>query len=141
MSAEIDVQTPVGQLTGAESSGSLSMTVTDGPKGPRRSHPRSPAHQRGDLLPGWRLRVSIDGEHCLLTRGDFVSIPAGAEHSYAMEARLSRFVSVYGRAGVERLHEITGQISEHRILPEQAEPIDRDRLSAAAAQLDIVFVG
>jgi hypothetical protein len=85
----------------------------------------------------------MEGEEHLLTRGDFISIPAGAEHTYAMDAHLTRFTSMYGPAGVERFHEVAGEIAEQRIFPEHAEPVDRDRIAAAAtdAGLDIAFVG
>jgi quercetin 2,3-dioxygenase len=88
-----------------------------------------------------RLRVTADGEEHLLARGDFMSIPAGVEHSYAMEAHLTRFATMYGPAGPERLHEVAGLVAEHRIFPEQAEPVDRGRLMDAASELDIAFVG
>jgi hypothetical protein len=58
-----------------------------------------------------------------------------------MEAHLTRFASMYGPAGVERLHEVAGAVASERIFPERAEPVDRDRLSASAAELDIAFVG
>jgi hypothetical protein len=48
---------------------------------------------------------------------------------------------MYGPAGVERLHEVAGAVASERIFPERAEPVDRDRLSASAAELDIAFVG
>ena len=70
-----------------------------------------------------------------------MSIPAGVEHTYAMEAHLTRFATMYGPAGLERLHEVAGAVAEERIFPERAEPVDRDRLTAAAAELDIAFVG
>ena len=58
-----------------------------------------------------------------------------------MEAHLTRFASMYGPAGLERFHELAGEVAEQRIFPEQAGPADRDRLAAAAAELDIAFVG
>ena len=128
-------------LTGAESGRELGMTVTEGPKGAALpSHVHARTHEAIYCLEG-RLRVSADGEEHILTRGDFVSIPAGVEHTYAMEAHLTRFASMFGPAGPERLHEIAGQVAEQRVFPEQAEPVDRDRLAAAAAELDITFVG
>jgi len=77
----------------------------------------------------------------VLTRGDFMSIPAGVEHTYAMEAHLTRFATMYGPAGPERFHELAGAVAEEQIFPEQAEPVERDRLAAAASELDIAFVG
>ena len=85
--------------------------------------------------------MTVEGDEHLLTRGDFVSIPAGAEHTYAMDAHLTRFASMYGPAGLERFHEVAGQVAEQRIFPEQADPVDRDRVAAAAAELDIAFAG
>jgi hypothetical protein len=70
-----------------------------------------------------------------------MSIPAGVEHTYAMEAHLTRFATMYGPAGLERFHEVAGSVASERIFPERSEPVDRDRLAAAAAELDIAFVG
>jgi quercetin dioxygenase-like cupin family protein len=128
-------------MTSAESGGELGMTVTEGPAGPAiPAHAHARTYEAIFCLDG-RLRLSIEGDEHLLTRGDFVSIPVGAEHSYAMEANFTRFVSMYGPAGLERLHEVAGLVAEQRIFPEQAEPVDRDRLATAAAELDIAFVG
>ena len=128
-------------MTGAESDGRLGMTVTEGAKGPAApAHVHARTHEAVYCLDG-RLRVSVDGADHLLTGGDFMSIPAGVEHTYAMEAHLTRFASIFGPAGPERLHEIAGQVAEQRVFPEQAEPVDRDRLAAAAAELDLTFVG
>jgi len=128
-------------MTGAESGGELGMTVTEGPTGPPiPAHAHARTYEAIYCLDG-RLRLSVEGDEHLLTRGDFASIPVGAEHSYAMEANFTRFVSMYGPAGPERLHEVAGQAAEQRIFPEQAGPVDRDRLAAAATDLDIAFVG
>jgi quercetin 2,3-dioxygenase len=128
-------------MTGAEAGGKLGMTVTEGPKRPAIPiHVHERTYEAIYCLEG-RLRVNVEGEEHLLTRGDFVSIPAGREHTYAIEAHLTRFASMYGPAGVERFHEVAGQVAEHRIFPEHAEPFDSDRLVKAAAELDIVFVG
>jgi quercetin 2,3-dioxygenase len=86
-----------------------------------------------------RLRVTVDGEDHLLTRGDFISIPAGHDHTYAMEAHLTRFASMYGPAGVERFHEVAGEVAQERIFPEEAPGVDSERLAAAASELDITF--
>lgn len=128
-------------LTGAESNGSLGIAVTEGP-----SASAVPAHvHRGTYeaiycLEG-RLRVSVEGEEHLLTRGDFVSIPAGSEHSYAMEAHLTRFASIYGPAGPERLFEMAGQIAQERIFPGQPPAVDHARLDEAAKKVDVELTG
>jgi quercetin dioxygenase-like cupin family protein len=127
-------------MTGAESGGALGMTVTEGPRGPfTPAHTHARTHEAIYCLDG-RLRVTLDSDEYLLTRGDFVSIPAGVEHAYAMEGHLTRFASMVAPAGVERFFEVAGTISEQRIFPEQPAPVDPERLAAAAAELDIAFV-
>jgi quercetin 2,3-dioxygenase len=127
-------------MTGAESGGRLGMTVTEGPRGAAiPTHVHTQTYEAIYCLDG-RLRVNAEGEEHLLTRGDFMSIPAGVEHTFAMEAHLTRFATMYGPAGLERLHEVAGAAAEQPIFPERAEPVDRDRLAAAAAELDIAFV-
>ena len=70
-----------------------------------------------------------------------MSIPAGVEHTYAMEAPPDP-VRHHARPGwVECFHEVAGLVAEERIFPERGEPVDRDRLAAAASELDIAFVG
>jgi quercetin dioxygenase-like cupin family protein len=128
-------------MTGAESGGALGMVVIEGPKGePTPAHVHDRTHEGIYCLEG-RLRVALDGEEHLLTRGDFVSIPSGVEHSYAMESHLTRFVSMVGPAGPERLYELAGAVAEQRIFPERATPVDHDRLESAAAAVDVKFVG
>lgn len=127
-------------LTGAQSEGRMAMTVTEGPKGPP-----TPAHVHERTYEGiycldGRMRVTTAGETHELTCGDFVSIPAGVEHSYQCDANLTRFASMVAPAGIERFFELAGQVAEQRIFPARAEPADPDRLAAAAAELDVVLV-
>jgi quercetin 2,3-dioxygenase len=129
-------------LTGDESGGALGMTVSEGPRSGganAHAHAHERTHEAIFVLDG-RLRVRADGEEYLLTRGDFFSVPPGVEHSYALEGHLTRFITIYGPAGPERLHELAGVVSEQRIFPAQATPVDEDRLAAAAAELDIAWV-
>ena len=68
-------------LTGAESNGKVGITVTEGPKGPPiPAHAHQNTYESIYCLEG-RLSVSAGGKQHLLTRGDFMSIPAGVEHS------------------------------------------------------------
>jgi quercetin dioxygenase-like cupin family protein len=125
-------------MTGAESGGALGMTLTEGPRGEL-----FPAHHHASTYEGiycldGRVRLTVGEEEHLLTRGDFASIPAGVPHTIALEGHLTRYVSMYGPAGPERLAELAGEASEHRIFPERGEPADPGRLAAAAAELDIV---
>lgn len=128
-------------MTGAESGGQLGMTVTEGSRGRSfPAHVHEHTHEAIYVLDG-RLRVTADGVEHLLTAGDFVSLPAGVEHAYAMEAHLTRFATMYGSAGLERLHEVAGEVAAERIFPQEADRADRDRLATAVAELDIALAG
>jgi quercetin 2,3-dioxygenase len=127
-------------LTGAESSGALGMTVTEGPRAsavPPHSHAST---YEGIYVLDGRLKMTADGEEHVLIRGDFMSLPVGVEHAVVCDAHLTRFVTMYGPAGPERLYEIAGKVAEQRIFPETAA-VDEARLEAAAGELDIVFAG
>jgi quercetin dioxygenase-like cupin family protein len=126
-------------LTGSESGGALGMVVVEGPKGallPAHVHERT--HEAIYCTEG-RLRVTLDGEEHLLTRGDMVSVPSGVEHSHVMDAHYTQFVSMVGPAGPERLFELVGAVAEQRIFPDHADAIDTDRLRAAAGELDLTL--
>ena len=128
-------------LTGAESNGALGMTVTEGPRGtsvPAHAHERT---YEGIYVLDGRLKVTADGEEHVLVRGDFMSVPTGVGHQVVCDAHLTRFVSMYGPAGPERLYEIAGEVAEQSIFPDTAEPADEARLEEAAAELDVAFGG
>ncbi len=126
-------------MTGAESGGALGMTVTEGPRGDAQPvHVHRSTYEGVYCLEG-RVRVSAGGEEWVLTRGDFASIPAGVEHTIALDGHLTRYVSMYGPAGPERLFELAGQVAEHRIFPESAGVVDGGALAAASDELDIDF--
>ena len=125
----------------AESNGALGMTVTEGPRGTAVvAHAHEHTYEGIYVLDG-RLRVNVEGEEHVLIRGDFVSLPAGVEHAVVCDAQLTRFVTMYGPAGPERLYEIAGEVAEQAIFPERAAPADEGRLAVAAAELDITFAG
>ena len=126
-------------LTGAESGGRLAVTVTEGPKRPpipRHVHERT--HECVLCLEG-RMRIVAGGEEHRLIRGDFVSIPPGTEHTYALESDFTRFVTMTAPTGTERLHEVAGDVAEQRIFPPAAALPDLGRLRVAAEELDIVW--
>jgi quercetin 2,3-dioxygenase len=128
-------------LTGDECNGALGMTVTEGPKGtavPAHAHERT---YEGMYVLDGRLRVNVDGDEHLLIRGDFMSLPVGVEHAVVCDAQLTRFVTMYGPAGPERLYEVAGEVAEQAIFPEEVTPADERRLAAAPAELDITFAG
>ncbi|MFZ0090923.1 MAG: quercetin 2,3-dioxygenase [Solirubrobacteraceae bacterium] len=128
-------------LTGAESNGALGITVTEGPRATGTpAHAHEHTHEAIFCLEG-RLRLRADGEEHVLTRGDFFSVPAGVEHACTLEGHLTRFLTMHGPAGPERLHELAGVVSEQRIFPAAPTPVDADRLSAACDELDIVLAG
>lgn len=127
-------------LTGAQSSGRMAMTVTEGARGPGfPSHVHEHTYEGIFCLDG-RMRVTTAGEVHELIRGDFVNIPAGVEHDYALDANFTRFATITAPAGTELLYELAGEPAEQRIFPPQADPPDLDRLIAATADIDIEFV-
>jgi len=132
-------QTTFQVMTGAESNGSLGMTVTEGPKGSVPAHLHETTYEAIFCLDG-RLRVTADGEDYLLTRGDFFSVPAGVEHSLVLESHLTRWATMYGPAGPERFYELAGTVCDERIFPDAAASVDADRVAAACDQLDIKLV-
>jgi quercetin 2,3-dioxygenase len=120
-------------VTSAESDGALSMVTVEGPAGatfPRHVHART--HETIHVLDG-RLRVSLDGEEHVLTRGDLASVPAGCEHSYSFDSAVARAVIVNAPGGLERLFATT---TEDPIFDPDAALPD---LTALAADLDITF--
>jgi hypothetical protein len=70
-----------------------------------------------------------------------MSVPMGVSHDLVCEAHLTRFVTMYGPAGPERLYEIAGEAAEQRIFPETAGPVDDARLDRVAGPLDVTFAG
>ena len=126
-------------MTGAESGGALGMTVIEGPRGePLPVHRHGSTHEAIYCLEG-RMRVTAGGEEHLLTRGDFFSIPAGVDHTIALDGHLTRYASMYGPAGPERLFELAGVVADHRIFPEHAAAVDLGRLREAGSAVDVVF--
>jgi hypothetical protein len=75
----------------------------------------------------------------LLAQGDFANVPPGAVHSIRFERSLSRYATMNAPAGIERLHELAGQVAEQRIFAPAPLPAAAAGLAAAADQLDIVF--
>jgi quercetin 2,3-dioxygenase len=127
-------------MRGAETDDAVSMTVTEGAApAAMPTHVHKSSYEAIYCLDG-RLRVSAGGREHLLTRGDFISIPAGTEHSYALEGYFTRFATMYAPAGIERFFELAGELTEQAIFAEQAAPADSERLAAAVAELDIELV-
>jgi quercetin dioxygenase-like cupin family protein len=132
-------QTTFQLMTGAESGGLLGMTATEGPRGAVPAHVHEKTCEAIYCLDG-RLRVTADGEEHLLTRGDFVNLPAGVEHALALDSHLTRWVTMYGPAGPERFYELAGEVCEERIFPEDAPAVDNERIAAAGVEVDVRLV-
>jgi quercetin dioxygenase-like cupin family protein len=128
-------------MRGAETGDAVSMTVTEGAApASMPSHAHARTHEAIYCLDG-RLRVTAAGQAHVLTRGDFMSIPAGTKHSYALEAYFTRFATMYAPAGIERFFELAGELTEQAIFAEAPAAADPDRLAAAATELDIELAG
>lgn len=126
-------------VPGSQTRGRTAMTITEGGAGePVPSHVHENTHEAIYCLDG-RMRVWTNGEQHDLLQGDFVSIPKGVEHRYALDSALTRFATMVAPAGIERLHELAGVAAEHQVFPRAAEPVDQGRLAEAAGEIDIVL--
>ena len=85
-----------------------------------------------------RLRVTLDGEEHVLTRGDTASIPAGTEHAYAGDGHYTKVLTMGTPGGLERLIATAGSPTEEHVFG-PAGGADLDALRAAAAEVDVVF--
>jgi quercetin dioxygenase-like cupin family protein len=122
-----------------ETAGRMGMTIVEGPKGslvPAHSHVQTA--EAIYCLSGL-LTLTLDGTEYLLAQGDFANVPPGAVHSIRFERSLSRYATMNAPAGIERLHELAGQVAEQRIFAPAPLPAAAAGLAAAADQLDIVF--
>ena len=115
-----------------------------GPAGPGDPGPRPRALLRGDLLPRRPAAGDVEGvEHLLDPAATSSASRPGTEHTYAMEAHLTRFASMFGPAGARAAcFEVAGEVAAAADLPRAgARRSIRDRLAAAGAELDITFAG
>jgi quercetin 2,3-dioxygenase len=67
-----------------------------------------------------RLRVVLDGDEHVLTRGDVASIPAGTEHSYGADAHYTKVLTMSAPDGLERLIAIAGMPTQEHIFASEA---------------------
>lgn len=127
-------------MTAAETAGKVSMFTVEAPKGwrfPTHAHERT--HEAIFVLEG-RLRVWLDGEEYLLTRGDCASIPACCEHTYASESHYTNWVDMTSPARVEEIFSRAGKATEEHVFPEsQPGGFDLDRLRELPGVLDVVW--
>ena len=87
-----------------------------------------------------RIRLSLDGEEHVLTRGDTASIPAGAVHSYAGDGHYTKVLTMSAPGGLERLIAQAGEPTGEHIFSAAPAELDLDALREAAAGLDVTFV-
>ncbi|MCW2996089.1 MAG: cupin protein [Conexibacter sp.] len=125
-------------VTSAESDGTLSMAMVQGSFGPPLPlHVHARTHETIQVLDG-KLRVWLDGEERVLTRGDVASIPASVPHTYAFESATASAVVTNAPGGLERLIALAGTPTEDSIFPAQAPGFPD--LAEAAAELDVELV-
>jgi quercetin dioxygenase-like cupin family protein len=125
----------------AETGGTLAITTLEMGKGaamPAHAHERT---TEGLFVLDGRLRLRLDGDEYLLTRGDYASIPAGTEHAYESEAGYTKALAMSTPGGLERLFAMAGDEAPHRMFGRAPYAIDRDRLDQAARELDVVLAG
>jgi quercetin 2,3-dioxygenase len=126
-------------MRAAETGGRMGMAIVEGPAGssvPEHSH----AHTaEGVYCLSGLMVVTLDGEDYLLAQGDFANIPPGVVHSVRFERHLTRYATMNAPAGIERFHELVGQIAQERIFAPAAQPADASGLAAAAGEIDVVL--
>jgi quercetin 2,3-dioxygenase len=126
-------------LTAAQSGGNLGMAVVEGPAGsavPAHVHATTP--EAIYCLDGL-MRIRLDGEDHVLTRGDFVNVPAGTEHAITFERNGTSYATLTAPAGLERFHELAGEPAAQRIFAPAPVAPDPAGLERAAAELDVTF--
>ena len=103
-------------LVGAEqSSGTMTMTTVELAKGPGLpAHVHERTYESLMVLEG-RLRVVLDGEEHVLTRGDTASIPAGTEHAYAGEGHYTKVLTMSAPGGLEKLIATAGAATDEHV--------------------------
>jgi len=126
-------------LRGAESDSTLGMAVVQGPAG---SHVPAHRHERTaeaiHCLDGL-MTVRLAGEEHLLARGDFANVPPQTEHAITFERAFTSYATMCAPAGLERFHELAGQVAEQQIFAAAPEAADPAGLERAAAALDVAF--
>lgn len=83
------------------------------------------------------MRVTVAGQEFELIGGDTLNIPAGARHSYRMDAAITEFVAMVGGGGSERRFAVAGKPWEYAIFPgEPPTPSDAAAIRASGAAID-----
>jgi quercetin 2,3-dioxygenase len=127
-------------LAGAgQTGGEVTMTTVELPKGPGLpAHVHERSYESLMVIEG-RLRVTLDGEEHVLSRGDTASIPAGTEHAYAGDGHYTKVLTMSAPGGLERLIAEAGRETQEHVFAADGEPADLDALRRAGADLDVTF--
>jgi quercetin 2,3-dioxygenase len=127
-------------LVGApQTSGTTTMTTVEMPKGPGLpAHVHERTYESLMVLEG-RLRLVLDGDEHVLTRGDTASIPAGTVHAYSGDGHYTKVLTMSAPGGLEALIARAGRSTDEHIFGAAADALDLDALRAAANGLDVSF--
>src|SRR3954471_3743564 len=103
-------------LVGAEQSGgTTTMTTVELSKGPGLpSHVHERTHEALMVVEG-RLRLTLDGEEHVLTRGDTASIPSGTEHAYSGDGHYTKLLTMSAPGGLKKLIARAGEATQAHI--------------------------
>jgi quercetin 2,3-dioxygenase len=126
-------------LIGSEqTNGKLTMTTVEMPKGPGLpAHAHERTYEALMVLEG-RLRVTLDGDERVLTRGDTASIPAGTVHAYSGDGHYTKVLTMSAPGGLERVIATAGEPTGEHIFGAPAA-VDLDALREAAADMDVIL--
>lgn len=105
---------------------------------PRHFHRR---HTENFLCVDGRVRMYINGEEILMTRGDFVHAPAGTIHTFQVEAHNSQLLGLLTPGIFEPFFEYINTPTDNRVHTEGAFEMPFDGMARAQQDLDLVVTG
>jgi quercetin 2,3-dioxygenase len=115
------------------------MTTVEMSKGPGLpAHVHERTYESLMVLEG-RLRLVLDGDEHILTRGDTASIPGGTVHAYSGDGHYTKVLTMSAPGGLEALIARAGRQTDEHIFSAAPGALDLDALREAANGLDVSF--
>ncbi|MGO4145723.1 cupin domain-containing protein [Paenarthrobacter sp. YAF11_1] len=99
-------------------------------------------HSENFICVDGRVRIYVNGEEILLTKGDFVHAPAGTIHSFAIEANNTQLLGLLTPGIFEPFFEFMGEATSNRVQVEGGNPqMPFAGFMRAQEELDLVVAG
>jgi quercetin 2,3-dioxygenase len=117
------------------------IVMSSGPKSqPIGEHYHRFTHECFMCVQG-NMTLWADGEELNLNPGDFLFVPAGTKHRYALNSHYTKFMGVLSPGSFEQFFRTLGDPYEHPIFPSVPMPYRFDRVLANIHELDLVVTG